>query len=67
MYLFSDVELDCMEEVRHVFYCLNIGPFLMHSSDKALLNPYTQSKVLSMVFKILCSIPASWLITMAEW
>ena len=33
------------------------------SSDKVLLNPYTQVKVLSNFF----SIPASWLMTMAEW
>ena len=62
-HLCSDVELECMEEVGYY----STSPFLMHSSDKVLLNPYTQSKMLSMVFTIPCSIPASWLMTMAEW
>ena len=30
----------------YAFY-YNTGPYLMHSSDKVLFNPYTQSKVLS--------------------
>ena len=38
----------------------------MHSSDK-VCSILTQVKLLSMVFTISCSIPTSWLITMAEW
>ena len=66
----SDVELGVWKKwgiMVFSVYC-NIGPFLMHSSDKVLLNPYTQSKVLSMVLSNrICSITASWLMTMAEW
>ena len=40
--------------------------YLMHSSDKVLLI-LRQVKVLSMVFTFPCSLPASWLMTMAEW
>ena len=39
----SDVELEGMEEVG--YYSGSIGPFLMHSSDKLLFNPYTQNQV----------------------
>ena len=39
----SDVELECMEEVGYY----STSPYLMHSSDKVLLNPYTQNPVLS--------------------
>ena len=51
--MFSDVELDVWKKwgIMVFIYC-NIGPYLMHSSDKVLLNPYTQSKVLSMVLSI---------------
>ena len=44
----SVVELDGMEEVGYYI----LVHFLMLSSVKVLLNPYTQVKVLSMVFQI---------------
>ena len=49
------------------FYCYDIDPFLMHSSDKVLLNPYTQSKVLSIESYQTYVVTTSWLKTMAEW
>ena len=48
------------------FYCYDIDPFLMHSSDKVLLNPYTQSKVLSIESYQTYVVTTSWLKTMAE-
>ena len=39
----SDVELGCMEEVGY----LGTGPYLIQSSDKVKLNPYTQNQVYS--------------------
>ena len=44
----SEVELDDMAEVGYY----GIGPLSVKSSDKVLLNPYTQLKVLSMVLSI---------------
>ena len=44
----SDVELNCMAEVDTTVLVY----FLMYSSDKVLLNPYTQVKVLSMLITI---------------
>ena len=46
--LCSDVELELFGRsgVLWYVYYYGIGPFLIHSSAKVLLNPYTQNQVL---------------------
>ena len=52
-----------MEEVGYY----STGPYLMHSCDKVLFNPYTQNQVLSIESYQTYVVTTSWLITMAEW
>ena len=60
--LFSDVELDDMEDVGYY----STGPYLMHSVIRCIKSLHTSKSVINGKLSSTCSIPASWLKTMAE-